>query len=362
MSGVRTCWVLIFALTWLVGLANGLVAYILFGGVCVAVKTYYAVFKDNKYVRDSVLNGTPLSENDYRIGKKLSNAHTLALLDTDTGIINKHIVEETDGRVRITGVNPEDSIKFQHVVDDRGNNVRWSVFRASNLNRDLEFDFPFDYAANALSGYALSYNDIWDLRITRDFTPVMREDGGISAIRVSEAFLTVKREVRADGDPVVLFRYQLVKKGEESRKNTLDNEEIKLCGLLRHYCEVIAKLQNRAILLGMHYDTSELDDFNVLIVRSMRQHFTGVSKGSIEMPCDFGIVLHCDIDYLTGVLSHEKMHPALCFDITPSVVREMADYGTPFLIVLLRKRDEKQTAEFDEVFRKYSPNTWVRYV
>ena len=362
MSGVRTCWVLIFALTWLVGLANGLVAYILFGGVCVAVKTYYAVFKDNKYVRDSVLNGTSLLQEKMKEGYSLSNACTIALLDADTGIILSHTVRETCDGVAIEGVEPNAVIKFLRTdasggedawEPSRGGDNMWVAYNVSDLSKDLDFDFPFDEFENSCNGYVLSYDDEWDLRIMRDFTSAEENDG---LVDVSGADIVLTRELRAEGSPIMLFNYQLVKKDEDWRVATLD-KEIKLCDLLKCYCETVIKLQNRARLLGVEHES---DACSALIVKALQQRFANAAiKDFADVSCDFGMLMHKDIDYFEWE-EGEGQHLSLCFNITPSLMRELSIHGMSFQLMLLRKRGKKQTEEFAEIFKGYK--VWNRYI
>ena len=328
-----------------------------------STKVYYAVFKDNKYVKEAVIHGTPLLREKVTEGSSLSNACTIALLDADTGIILSHTVRETCEGVVIEGVEPDAIIKFlQPDVNgggnawepSRGGNNMWVAYNASDLSKDLDFDFPFDEFENSCNGYVLSYDAEWDLRIMRDFTSAEENDG---LVDVSDADIVLTRELRAAGTPIMLFNYQLVKKDEDWRVATLD-KEIKLCDLLKCYCETVIKLQNRARLLGVEHES---DACSALIVKALQQRFANAAiKDFVDVSCDFGVLLHKDIDYFEWEEIEGTQHLSLCFNITPALLKELSIHDIPFQLTLLRKRGKKQTEEFAEIFK--GCKVWNRYI
>ena len=325
-----------------------------------SAKVYYAVFGDNKYLRDAEVYDVPLLSDSLELGKKLCNMRVIYLLSASTGLITTHFLDVGKNGVSVVGVESDAIIKFAHDKKETNGVAKgfiWTEYGSTGLSADLRFDFPFDDLDNDAWG-VLPFDDTWNLCITRDLC-VVTDKKGVDVIGINNRTRVLLREVRVAGELIVLFRYQLVRRDVEHVFTVFD-EEIKLCEALQVYCEILAKLQNRAVFMRVH-DCAE--EINVMLVKQLQCEWSKLSNEELsDVSCDIGLLVQSNVGYYESEAIPYSPHLSFCFDITPFVAKKLAKRGTPFLLTLLKTRGKKHTKAFKQVFEQYTPNIWNRYI
>ena len=287
------------------------------------IKTYYVMLGDEGSAVGLPLNAKVDKSEAISDGfvpsstmHRLFNTQKVYLLDTDTGCMLGRPVcaykAGFDWAIQIGGVEQDAIIRFPK-AEGTGQNwwIVWNDYDPMRIDGNLTF---FDVVSQT-EHILMPFDDNWDLCVVQ--------------YKYNKL------------DPVRSFRYYLAQK--TTYKKRLISEDIHLCKFIQRYCELLAKLQNRAALLCK----SNVEEYADIVTLQLTRELDALSDDDLgDLPC--GIAVQSlrrfaetlnSINFLYSfsdrTISFINDSFAFCFDITVDTITKAEEIGYPFLFAII---------------------------
>lgn len=264
----------------------------------------------------------------------LSAMTALSLLNTSTGLMTKHALscnnQIGDYLKQIDGVSRSATVKFAQLkhAEENGGNV-WCDFDSFSLRSNLTFNCVGQYLHRVI----MSFDDSWDL--------------------------CLRTTILNTGE--LAYKYYLVSKGTYEQE--LLYTHITLCPFLRCYLDVMAKMQNRAKLIGLSANTEE---FFAVTTKRLLGEFDKLSDNVLrKLPCD--LALQSCQSAAQGVKldnGHACLSYAFCCDASTSTIIRAMEQKKPFLFFVIHKRGKSAESLQQLLYavQQHMPTAVVRLV